>query len=180
MSILKNNIKTNINENGKSEVRKLGLKEFILKHLDLKKSTSPTVEKQKPPEPSENVDSKPSISCLSITQTIEVVQSDKKKIKLDEFIQMKRKSLGDLSKINLNSEKLRECCTSSSSEEEKAKSNESSPNLKEKTLAIPRPYDSFLPDQETLNYFKAKSEEWKGYSKNLVDTHCHFDMLFPK
>lgn len=34
--------------------------------------------------------------------------------------------------------------------------------------------------KQLINYFKQKSFEWKNFSNNLVDTHCHFDMLFPK
>ncbi len=29
-------------------------------------------------------------------------------------------------------------------------------------------------------YFKKKAEEWKSLPNNLIDTHCHFDKLFPR
>jgi hypothetical protein len=47
-------------------------------------------------------------------------------------------------------------------------------------------YQDFSDNYETLvkskliKFFKMKSLEWKNYSKNLVDTHCHFDMLFSR
>lgn len=31
-----------------------------------------------------------------------------------------------------------------------------------------------------VEFFKKKSLKWNEYSKNLVDSHCHFDMLFSK
>lgn len=37
-----------------------------------------------------------------------------------------------------------------------------------------------ISNKQLVNYFKQKSLEWKNLSNNLVDTHCHFDMLFPK
>lgn len=38
--------------------------------------------------------------------------------------------------------------------------------------------DSNLPDWYQKRFFYNKSVEWKEYSNNLVDTHCHFEMLF--
>lgn len=31
-----------------------------------------------------------------------------------------------------------------------------------------------------ISYLKKKSSEWKHFPNNLVDSHCHFDLLFPK
>ncbi len=31
-----------------------------------------------------------------------------------------------------------------------------------------------------MEYFKTKQLEWKNFSCQLIDTHCHFDMLFSK
>jgi len=33
---------------------------------------------------------------------------------------------------------------------------------------------------EMKNFFQKKNIKWKDVTKNLVDTHCHFDMLFAK
>jgi hypothetical protein len=38
----------------------------------------------------------------------------------------------------------------------------------------------YFPDEKLINYFTNKSSEWKNYANNLVDSHCHFDMLFYK
>lgn len=43
-----------------------------------------------------------------------------------------------------------------------------------------RTYEYFLPNTQLVDYFRKKSIEWSEMSKNLVDTHCHFDMLFTK
>jgi hypothetical protein len=29
-------------------------------------------------------------------------------------------------------------------------------------------------------YFRAKSDEWRDYNRNLVDSHCHLEMIFTK
>lgn len=59
---------------------------------------------------------------------------------------------------------------------------------------------SFVPDREIIStsfdekkwtskrsiepslveFFKKKSFEWDKYTNNLVDSHCHFEMLFSK
>ena len=36
------------------------------------------------------------------------------------------------------------------------------------------------PSEEMIEYTREKAKEWKNYHMNLVDTHCHFDMLFSK
>lgn len=38
----------------------------------------------------------------------------------------------------------------------------------------------YLPDEKLIKYFEDKSAQWKNYANNLVDSHCHFDMLFYK
>jgi hypothetical protein len=35
-------------------------------------------------------------------------------------------------------------------------------------------------DKTLVNYFRNKKNEWKNYDRLLVDTHCHFEMLFTK
>jgi len=35
-------------------------------------------------------------------------------------------------------------------------------------------------DEKLVNYMKDKSKQWEKYPDQLVDTHCHFDMLFTK
>jgi hypothetical protein len=35
-------------------------------------------------------------------------------------------------------------------------------------------------DSSLVNYMNKKKDDWKQYSDLLVDTHCHFDMLFNK
>ena len=61
--------------------------------------------------------------------------------------------------------KIPECCTS-----------EESPSSKTTEIAI---YShSYLPDECQKDFFRKKSTEWKDYSTNLVDSHCHFEMLF--
>lgn len=38
----------------------------------------------------------------------------------------------------------------------------------------------FGPSDALVEYFKKKSTEWAPYRRNLIDSHCHFDMLFDK
>ena len=38
----------------------------------------------------------------------------------------------------------------------------------------------FGPSDSLVKYFKKKSTEWAPYRRNLIDSHCHFDMLFDK
>ncbi len=38
--------------------------------------------------------------------------------------------------------------------------------------------DNYLPSWYQKKFFYNKSQEWKEYSNNLVDSHCHFEMLF--
>lgn len=33
---------------------------------------------------------------------------------------------------------------------------------------------------EMVKFFRKKNLKWKDITKNLIDTHCHFDMLFSK
>jgi hypothetical protein len=40
--------------------------------------------------------------------------------------------------------------------------------------------DNLYTHLDLTEYVKAKSIEWKDYPKQLVDTHCHFDMLFKR
>jgi hypothetical protein len=40
--------------------------------------------------------------------------------------------------------------------------------------------NAFLPSVRLLDFFKKKSLEWKSFNRNLVDSHCHFDMMFAK
>jgi hypothetical protein len=35
-------------------------------------------------------------------------------------------------------------------------------------------------DDKLVDYMKEKSKQWEKYPDQLVDTHCHFDMLFTK
>lgn len=45
------------------------------------------------------------------------------------------------------------------------------------TLAASRKHSI---EPSLVEFFKKKSAEWADYSMNLVDSHCHFDMLFMK
>ena len=35
-------------------------------------------------------------------------------------------------------------------------------------------------NNELKQFFEYKSLQWKNFNNNLIDTHCHFDMLFKK
>lgn len=39
---------------------------------------------------------------------------------------------------------------------------------------------SFYVKDDLRRFFEKKALRWKNYHKNLVDSHCHFDMLFNK
>lgn len=39
---------------------------------------------------------------------------------------------------------------------------------------------SFYVKDDLRRFFEKKALKWKNYHKNLVDSHCHFDMLFNK
>lgn len=39
---------------------------------------------------------------------------------------------------------------------------------------------SFYVKDDLRKFFEKKALKWKSYHKNLVDSHCHFDMLFNK
>jgi hypothetical protein len=72
-----------------------------------------------------------------------------------------------------------------SEKKEPKKSNEEKVEDKSKKYE-PRQSQDSNEDYEKLvkfrltKFFEMKSSEWKNYSKNLVDTHCHFDMLFSR
>ena len=36
------------------------------------------------------------------------------------------------------------------------------------------------PNEELIRFTQEKAKEWKTYPMNLIDTHCHFDMLFSR
>lgn len=36
------------------------------------------------------------------------------------------------------------------------------------------------PNEELIRFTQEKAKEWKAYPMNLIDTHCHFDMLFSR
>ena len=38
----------------------------------------------------------------------------------------------------------------------------------------------FYVKDDLKRFFEKKALKWKSYHKNLIDTHCHFDMLFNK
>ena len=40
--------------------------------------------------------------------------------------------------------------------------------------------DSTFINSDLSEYIRKKSIEWKCYPKELIDTHCHFDMLFKR
>jgi hypothetical protein len=90
-----------------------------------------------------------------------------------------------------NTDRELNCCDSvASSPQETASissisSSQSSPKVQQAYRGISSMYrsESVLcksPTDKILEFFEHKSSEWKKYPNILVDTHCHFDMLFAK
>jgi hypothetical protein len=73
-----------------------------------------------------------------------------------------------------------DCCTSlnSSNEENSSLSkSESVPVLSQPTATKSVSNQNL---KELTNFFRIKSKQWEVYSKNLVDSHCHLDLIFLK
>lgn len=103
---------------------------------------------------------------------------------LDKFLNQNRHK-------TKNTDRELNCCDSvASSPQETASissisSSQSSPKVQQAYRGISSMYrsESVLcksPTDKILEFFEHKSNEWKKYPKILVDTHCHFDMLFAK
>lgn len=103
---------------------------------------------------------------------------------LDKFLNQNRHK-------TKNTDRELNCCDSvASSPQETASissisSSQSSPKVQQAYRGISSMYrsESVLcksPTDKILEFFEHKSSEWKKYPKILVDTHCHFDMLFAK
>jgi hypothetical protein len=89
---------------------------------------------------------------------------------LRSFISSKDKEIknekGEVGKLSI------ECCTNNESFQDTII------GLKDASKLYSSNLDMYLPDWYQKRFFYNKSTEWKEYPNNLVDTHCHFEMLF--
>ena len=73
-----------------------------------------------------------------------------------------------------------ECCSnlnSNNKENSTLSKSESVQSLNQLTTDKSGSSENLL---ELTKFFQAKSKEWEGFSKNLVDSHCHLDIIFAK
>ena len=73
---------------------------------------------------------------------------------------------GEVGKLSI------ECCTNNESFQDTILGLRDASKFNSSNLEM------YLPDWYQKRFFYNKSTEWKEYPNNLVDTHCHFEMLF--
>ncbi len=96
-------------------------------------------------------------------------------------IQMNKQDYGQI-EPNTTSEMIPECCNLISSLTVSSLQNEADHKefvFNKSSSFSAKSYKKYVSD-DLKEFFLNKSKKWQNYRQNLVDTHCHFDMMFSK